>query len=342
MEASESSEHKEPSDIVEGEIKELTNQFHITLRANYFRSRMADGKPSTETLARIDALLNARRPQGIRWSEAYEVEQLMVEVYDEAALATESQVRVIEAVKTLHPQLAAFYRDKLTDKEPLPRRRSLLARLVNDLQWRYTVNEVKRRYSKDITRRTGEIFATSMLLFALATGFMIVDQQLALDLIPSHLAYLIVAALAGTWGATFSMLGSLKSRLEASELDDMKLIRPVVMLLSRALIGTGAGCVLYFLIASGLLGGGAFPEEANLGSYDFKTLALLIVWCFIAGFSEKLVPGILEKNLARLGATTSPDPGRYRPARPDNAPPEPSPEQAGKTAGDAKPPQGGS
>jgi len=36
MEASESSEHKEPSDIVEGEIKELTNQFHITLRANYF------------------------------------------------------------------------------------------------------------------------------------------------------------------------------------------------------------------------------------------------------------------------------------------------------------------
>ena len=43
-----------------------------------------------------------------------------------------------------------------------------MARMVNDLQWRYTVNEVKRTYSKDITRTTAMIFIATTPLPALA------------------------------------------------------------------------------------------------------------------------------------------------------------------------------
>jgi hypothetical protein len=79
------------------------------------------------------------------------------------------------------------------------------------------------------------------------------------------------------------MLSSLKSRLSGSELDDMKLMRPRVVLLSRVLIGTGAGCVFYFLVRSGLLAGAAFPKFDSFGSGDFDKgqLALLIVWCAV-------------------------------------------------------------
>jgi hypothetical protein len=187
----------------------------------------------------------------------------------------------------------------------------LLARLVNDLQWRYTVNEVKRRYSQDITSRTGWLFALALLFFAVWTAYIVLSKSPGGDL---HL--LIFAALAGTWGAAFSMLGSLKSRLTASELDDMKLMRPWVMLLSRALIGTGAGCVLYFFLRSGLLGGSAFPQLTTLDTADVvprKDLALLIIWCFIAGFSEKLVPSILEKTESRAGSTAPAEFDRFRP-----------------------------
>jgi hypothetical protein len=312
------------SELVEDEIKELTKQFHNTLRANFARSQMVDGKSSAETLDRVNELLNPKRAPALRWSEAYEVEQLLVDVYDEQALKTESEVRSIEAAKALDPQLATFYKSQIKDTDPIERRRSVLKRLVNDLQWRYTVNEVKRRYSKDITRRTGVLFTWSLVAFA--TGMAYIGFKELVFGIPktwdgTNVELMFLAALAGTWGAAFSMLTSLKDRLQASELDDLKLIQPWVMIFSRSLIGTGAGCVLYFLVRSDLLGGEAFPKSAELLKADFKSLALLVIWSFIAGFSEKLIPGILEKNVSKVLDKSATDPGRYRPDRPEGAPP---------------------
>lgn len=139
------------------------------------------------------------------------------------------------------------------------------------------------------------------------------------------------------------MLSSLKSRLEKSELDELKLMRPWVMLLSRALIGTGAGCVLYFFLRSGLLGGGAFPDLAALDTTPVtrKGLALLIIWCFIAGFSEKLVPSILEKTEGRAGSTTPKDSDRYRPGPNGGAPGSETPNASEKRGGTAKDASGG-
>ena len=317
----------ETSDLIEGEIKELTSQFHITLRANYARTQKFDGKPTADTLERLKELLDAKRSQSARWSEDYEAEQLLVDGYDDQTLNTELQVRSIEASRVLNPQLAAFYHAQIERAGIGEQRRSLLARLVNDLQWRYTVNEVKRRYSRDITSRTGWLFAWSLFVFGIGTAFIVLSEDFRTGLVASDLKLLVIAALAGTWGATFSMLGSLKGRLEASGLDDMKLMRPWVMLVSRALIGTGAGCVLYFLVRSGLLGGQAFPNIDNLGNAQEapKNLALLIIWCFIAGFSEKLVPSILEKSAARVPSASTTDPGRYRPERPESVPTTPPP-----------------
>jgi hypothetical protein len=294
--------------IADGEIKELTDQFHVTLRAHFARMTAVDGKLTPEAVQRLKDLLQPDRPKN--WSEAYEIEQMFVHLYDEETLQTELGVRGLEALTALRPPLAGLYAKEITDANSPERQRGLLERLVNDLQWRYTVNEVKRRYAQDITSRTGWLFAGSLLLFAAWTAYIVLSDSISGDL---HL--LIFAALAGTWGATFSMLGSLKSRLEKSELDDLKLMRPWVMLLSRALIGTGAGCVLYFFLRSGLLGGGAFPDLTALDTAPVarKGLALLIIWCFVAGFSEKLVPSILEKTEGRAGSTTPAEPDRFRP-----------------------------
>ena len=66
-----------PSDAVEGEIKELTTQFHITLRANFARAQSAGDQPRPETLNRLRELMNADRAESLRWADAYEIEQML-------------------------------------------------------------------------------------------------------------------------------------------------------------------------------------------------------------------------------------------------------------------------
>jgi len=250
----------------------------------------------------------------------------------------------------LRQELAAVYDAQVREVETLPetlqgndrtaivseRRRTLLARIVNDLQWRYIVNEATRRYSKLITKRTAYLSVSALVFFIILVALI---HYKPVEFKYGDLRLLEVAGLAGAWGATFSMLASLKGRLDASQFDDLKLMRNPSVLISRVLIGAGAACILFFFLLSGLLGGSAFPTLAQptpasgetrssesqtnrpestpapVPTSDFpkRDLALLVVWCFIAGFSEQLIPGLLATTEARANGSPASTSGRFRP-----------------------------
>jgi hypothetical protein len=334
------------------EVIELTNQFYVTLRA-YFAKVTADGQiRNQEAFHRVEELL---KPDGIQnWTHAYEIEQLLVHLFADDTLRQELTIRSREARSVLRPELAALYDTQVHDTEKLLEAseddartahahcRTLLSRLVNDLQWRYIVNEATRRYSKLITSRTSLLSVWALMAFAALIGVVIfVPWMFKYD----DLRLLFVAGLAGAWGATFSMLTSLKGRLEASQFDDLKLIRSWALLISRALVGAGAACILFFFLLSGLLAGTAFPtliqepprttagsrtpsvpaspvapqgepsaNDARGGDrLPTRDLALLIVWCFLAGFSEQLIPGLLATTEARANGARPATSDRFRP-----------------------------
>jgi hypothetical protein len=83
--------------------------------------------------------------------------------------------------------------------------------------------------------------------------------------------------------------------------------RPIFTI-SKIVTGFGAGLIMFYFLQSGLIKGIAFPEFTGddhiILDGDFRSLALLIIWCFISGFSEKLVPGILSKTEEQVMSNT--------------------------------------
>ena len=314
---------RKTGDASQEEVKELTDQFYVTLRAYVARLDKDDESRAPKAFKQIEDLL--QKDVRATWSDAYQIEQLLVDLFDEQSLEVELHSRLLEAESNLRPALAAQYAKQESTLKTPGARRALLARLVNDLQWRYTVDEVKRTYSKEITKFTGLIFIVAIGLFAAAVlGTAVFWKALsgAEDATP-----LLLAGLAGGWGAGFSMLASLKSRLDAADLNDLKLMKSKWILWSRPLIGVGAACILYFFLVSGLLGGAAFPNlKPDFGSTSQNAtaapapvqgsrsgLALLVVWCFLAGFSERLVPALLAKTEDRVAGQSSLASERFKP-----------------------------
>jgi hypothetical protein len=114
---------------------------------------------------------------------------------------------------------------------------------------------------------------------------------------------LMVAMASGFFGATFSMLAQSQTRAAEGTLDDLRHAAAWRTLLVRGCVGLGGAAILYFFFRSGLLEGALWP---NLGQVSFESLGthnvpnkhwcLLIIWSFLAGFSETLVPSILSKT----------------------------------------------
>ncbi len=137
---------------------------------------------------------------------------------------------------------------------------------------------------------------------------------------------LFTATSFGALGALFSQFLILqKSDLDVPR-DDARTYYSRIYIVLRIVIGTVGAIVVYFFLASGLIdgplvpkmgqlaylvsGAGQSPEgmQTFLGTWTSKAMvpskdmALLIVWSFLAGFSEQLVPNVLTTTSNRVEA----------------------------------------
>ena len=130
----------------------------------------------------------------------------------------------------------------------------------------------------------------------------------------THFA-LYTALTFGFLGALFSRLITLQTQWSAIALE-LSNARSYHYIVLRASIGVLGALVVYFFLQSGLVEGSVFPKFKDLTLNTFNqadeprwptrlilpslNLALLIMWSFIAGFSESLVPTVLSNTERQL------------------------------------------
>jgi len=124
----------------------------------------------------------------------------------------------------------------------------------------------------------------------------------------------IYAFAAGLFGATFFMLVDLQRTIPVSSSLELRDMWTFKMIGLRCAVGIGAATILYFFFQTNLLGDGFWPKIASMGfdpvkhtvddgffkDIEFrlpdKNTSLLVVWSFLAGYSQTLVPNILTRT----------------------------------------------
>jgi hypothetical protein len=207
------------------------------------------------------------------------------------------------------------------------KRRAYLA-LLQDVQVSYIAGRYTRRLRErtafDLSRAGLWLVALAALPFVLYFAALYLGGNGAGALANSNPVYGIFSVLTfGLLGAFFSRLQRFQSSASTLGVDEKKLYFDPGVMGVRLIIGMVGAMAFYLFMRSGIVSGDVFPDFARLAiqpadavitladgsektlvsSYlqPTKDLAKLIVWSFLAGFSERLVPDAIAKSEARAG-----------------------------------------
>ncbi|WP_461209500.1 hypothetical protein [Desulfocurvus sp. DL9XJH121] len=271
-----------------------------------------------ETIKHLEILLGKKDTTS--WHDAYLAEQILASILPEPMLDQEINCHLAKAKDMLDSKVVEDYEK---NKPGTPEgKRAQLAGLLADLQWAYNMRSTRR----DCLRRatiTGSVFFLGAFLFFATIIAMGSFPRLLNHMLPDVI-FLLNALAAGLLGASYSTLTSLRAPLEDMPIEKYQTMSSVWYILSRILIGLCAALVLYFMLQAELVTGDILPQIATLMSKvhvykdsmdtDYSTaikaaqdiwmknLSLVVVYCFLAGFSEKLVPNLLTRVEKRVTA----------------------------------------
>ena len=273
------------------------------------------------------------------WNEAYGLERMLSLLEPAATLVNEIQRRLDEAASEMvsaEPRLrAAFTEDEKqaldSTKTPpelrpaaVPALRMMLLDVLEEIHW-----TIQRKF---LTRPIQKSATTKIVAVGLFSFLLVLAPYLLIFFLSTYNSQnattwtglpLYSALSAGLFGAFFSRLLFMQTYASSMSLGELKNAREFVSIFLRGSVGMCGALIVFFFLQSGIVTGSLMPKFDQTGLSEFfvssdarlpkdnpnslhlilpsPNLALLIVWCFLAGFSERLVPSILSTTEGTLG-----------------------------------------
>jgi len=287
----------------------------------------AEGAVEADSRALDDAkgLLQRRR---LRWLDVLQAERLVLTALTREAAEIELARRLVERDR-LEPSVRRFFDEvaaTLSDGDEAARARldvrRLLLRLLEDLHADRIGEERKRRQSVTLRRRKVWCFLAGFVLFVCGSAIFVYASVKTAELAPEMPMWLwwvkavadpIVAVVAGLFGASFSMLRNREAELRAIELEALEQAAAWSSLCARLWAGIGGALVLYYVLLTGFVDLPMLDTQVMQDALTVKgppgtiaNHAALVVICFVAGFSERLVPNVIERVAGRVEGTPQP------------------------------------
>jgi hypothetical protein len=290
-------------------------------------------------------LFDLKKPEEFTWDESYSIDSKIGYLRSGDRLRQEIASRLLWAkadrvARADDLENAYLALSKSTEKPTDAVLRDLLLEVLDAIHFHRRRKYIVGKLQAKAARKT--LFLVFLVLLVLF-GFLILGAKT--DARPGsaaslHNVSLVPIALLESgdlWphlglyaSATFGLLGALFSRLlttlkprSTAVLEELYVAATFRYILLRGTIGILGALVVYFFLQSGLVQGSVFPKFEELGMklislggssgvmwpakllLPSHALALLITWSFIAGFSESLVPTVLENVERQFGGAVN-------------------------------------
>ena len=279
---------------------------------------------------RIDMLLspNVRNDPATvgNWAIANEIESLLARLYPPSELEAELESAFATADRVAVPSRDGL-RARVAAAVTPDDKQAVLATLLRDTHNRYAARRSERVARRIVALRLAKLGLVLMVLIAVvlfALGFGLEykdakgkDQHIGYYLLAKY--NLAVCLFFGLVGAYLSRLIAFQQGAASLSFEDLENGYAPHFIFVRMLVGGLSALIVYFIIAGQLIGGQLFPapgtgdtsgfgelwliydrhnEESNPDGLSYtgptSSFAKLIIWSFIAGFSERFLPDHLS------------------------------------------------